>query len=368
MSHEPPPHPLMPSLLDFLELEDEHAPALPPLPERQLGIFGKLIQSIHTSNLGYRAPTLFKLAQKVIKVTLAVLVSGALLYSFFGAPIFIMGFKEYIEQLNRSEHDRKFETLFEAATTNCKARFLDGRLSPLNHASIKLKDATIRQMARDLEACPRLMMYLYHEDQAVKTTARQYLIRKAAVRHVDYLSRYNFKIAPKSWLPSVSSIFVPPLEIETSAVALPDAEKQMTGTIGKSLEWIQDVARKGVVYEVAVQITALVLSTFLIWSLVGIPLFLIGFYEFTYLREQTFYHNAYGRLQTIAKEQQNQKFLEGRIAPLTNAKVHLGWNIRRQIYADYPMIQKKQDNLLLATPAADRDNFLEKYGLQLRVS
>ena len=156
-------------------------PDLPEMKPRQLNWMGRLIEWIRLSEDQSWFP-------HSIVSTIAIFVSGLLLFSVVLSPLFVYGFKEFIRQQERARYNKNFAKLVDIAADNNRVQFLRGRLDPLSKLDISLTYSARSQIIKDLE--------LTRQDAKEKTD--QELLLAAALKFDNYIERYHFDVRSRS--------------------------------------------------------------------------------------------------------------------------------------------------------------------------
>lgn len=324
-------------------------PRLPELPSRKLSWLGRLVQWIRLSETR-------GIAVKVIAHTITFFGSFLLLCSIVGAPLFILGFKEFIEQTERAFFQEKREKLIEVGTVRCEQEFLRGRVFPLDYTTVELGQDRIKQIRFDLEIKP-------HE-----VFSNQELLQRAAVKYENYLDRYLLKIAPSPRrFPFFQSEKNIPLIPREAPPSLPTYKNRELTKIGQGMEWIRTAETRGIIQKTLTYALAFFASTVLLFSLIGIPLFLLCFKEFITQKERIIYNSHYENLCKRTFEQGRKTFLTGRLEPLQNIQVELDARTTDKILSDHtkldPIPHSYKDLLKIA--ALHQEDFLSRYNLAI---
>jgi len=159
----------------------EFTPDLPEMKPRKLNWMGRMVEWIRLSEeRGW--------FHHSVVSTIAIIISGLLLFSVVLSPLFVYGFKEFIRQQERARYDKSFANLVNIANEANRTQFLRGRLDPLTKLDISLTPSVRSQIIKDLELL---------KDGAKEITDKQLLLR-AALKFDNYIERYHLDVCSRS--------------------------------------------------------------------------------------------------------------------------------------------------------------------------
>jgi len=146
---------------------------------------------------------------------------------------------------------------------------------------------------------------------------------------------------------------------------IPEILPRQLNWMGRKIEKIRALEAKGTIYKIIVKIMIVLSSLIMIYSLIGLPIFLLAF------KEYIIQENHEGNLQYIellkqsSTEQINHAFINGRTAPLDHEKFDLSKDAREDMIRDLDILSPNSitDKELIRVAAITYDNYRPRYNL-----
>jgi hypothetical protein len=167
----------------------------------------------------------------------------------------------------------------------------------------------------------------------------------------------------------MTTIFLP-VTTNDRAPELPELEPRNPNWMGKIVQTIRSFEHSGIIQKVFIYTITLFVSLFLVTSIIFSPLFIYGFKEYIRQSERSAFDKRYLHLLNIATEHGKHRFLTGRLAPLDNVRISLGWGARKQMIRDLELSPdeagKMKDIDLVRCVAIKYDNYIKRYNITIR--
>lgn len=154
--------------------------------------------------------------------------------------------------------------------------------------------------------------------------------------------------------------------IQRPAPYLCKPPKRTLNYLGRFVLWVRKAESRPLIFKVLTHALVFFLSLVLIFSAIGLPLFILGHREFVKQNEDVHFRIQFKKFKKIATEHSRHEFILGRTLPLQHLEINLSKKTRQEMKKALDIKENSiKDSDLLLCAAGKYDDYITRFRLTI---